>query len=165
MVTAPTRQKPTSPLVGAAICRPPSGQTPTQRQRNSVREPFVPMPQQGRSGKVCGGRGPGVGEPGPCSFVYFLQEIHKKTRAWPSPSARSGAECGNPRLCHPERSEGTFKIPRHCISRDDSLRWCLFLSSAQHLPLKGKAGIYEMPPIRRIGGTSIVNCPLSIVHY
>ena len=73
--------------------------------------------------------------------------------------------------CHSERSEESPQlplnrgIPRHCIPRDDSLRWCLFPAFVQHLSLKGKAGIYEMPPIRRIGGTSIVNCPLSIVHY
>ena len=119
LVTAPTKPEPTSPLVGAAICRPPSGLLPTQRQRNSVREPFLSMSQQGRRAELCGGRGPGVGEPGPCSFVYFLQEIHRKIRAWPSPRAQSGAECGNSRLCHPERSEGSFKIPRHYIPRDD----------------------------------------------
>ena len=50
-----------------------------------------------------------MGEPGPCSFVYFLQEIHKKIRAWPCPSAQSGAECREPTICHSERSEGTYR--------------------------------------------------------
>ena len=33
-----------------------------------------------------------MGEPGPCSFVYFLQEIHKKIRAWPKYRMASPAQ-------------------------------------------------------------------------